>query len=74
MPLKSASPSQEKVEQAKLLYDAGVAPISEVLKLLGMSAGQFRTFRLKHGWPSSPRARTNGRRSSARMERPGASG
>jgi hypothetical protein len=48
---KPASPSQEKIEQAKLLYDAGVAPISEVLKLIGMSAGQFRAFRLKHGWP-----------------------
>jgi hypothetical protein len=48
---KPVSPSQSTIEQAKLLYDSGVAPISEVLALLGMSASQFRSFRMKHGWP-----------------------
>jgi len=51
MKTKTAPPSREKIAQAKLLYDAGVAPIAEILKLLGMSEGQFRRFRQKSGWP-----------------------
>ncbi len=51
MPSKHASPSREKIAQAKLLYDAGVAPIADILKLLDMSAGQFRRFRQEHDWP-----------------------
>jgi hypothetical protein len=47
----SAAETQAKIDQAKLLYDSGVAPVSEVAKLLDMSARQFRAFRLKHGWP-----------------------
>jgi hypothetical protein len=48
---KSAAPSREKIAQAKLLYDSGVAPISEILTVLGMSVGQFRRFREKNNWP-----------------------
>jgi hypothetical protein len=48
---KFVPPSQAKIEQARLLYDAGVTPISEVLKLIGMTASQFHNFRTKHGWP-----------------------
>ncbi|MBI3274600.1 MAG: hypothetical protein HYZ60_01290, partial [Methylocystis sp.] len=48
---KSAAPSREKIAQAKLLYEAGVAPIADIVKTLGMSAGQFRAFRQKRGWP-----------------------
>lgn len=55
MPSKHASPSREKIAQAKLLYDAGVAPIADILKLLGMSAGRFRLFRQKHDWPMRAR-------------------
>jgi hypothetical protein len=51
MPSKHASPSREKIAQAKLLYDAGIAPIADILKLLGMSAGRFRRFRQEHDWP-----------------------
>jgi hypothetical protein len=51
MRTKSVSPSREKIAQAKLLYDAGVAPIADILKLLGMSAGRFRRFRQEHDWP-----------------------
>ncbi len=48
---KSASPSLAKIEQAKLLYDTGVAPVTEVMKLLGMTPSQFRSFRNQRGWP-----------------------
>jgi hypothetical protein len=51
MVLKHAEPSHANIEQAKLLYDGGVAPISEILEFLGMSAYQFRTFRNERGWP-----------------------
>jgi hypothetical protein len=59
MPPKPDPPSQETIEQARLLYDAGVASLPEVRKLLGMSAGRFLAFRRKHGWPlrASARAR-----------------
>ena len=50
MSTKAASPSREKVAQARLLYDAG-APIAELLKLLHMSAAQFRRFRETNDWP-----------------------
>jgi hypothetical protein len=43
-------PPAEKIEQAKLLYDAG-APIPQILDLLGMTVPQFRGFRDRHGWP-----------------------
>ena len=51
MAAKSVPPSDEKIAQAKLLYDSGVTPIGEILELLGMSVGQFRRFREIHGWP-----------------------
>ena len=51
MRAKTANPSRAKIAQAKLLYDAGVTPIAEILKLLDMSSGQFRRFREKYGWP-----------------------
>lgn len=51
MRAKSAAPSREKIAQAKLLYDAGVAPIADIAKLLGMSPGQFRAFRQAKAWP-----------------------
>jgi uncharacterized protein YjcR len=51
MRAKSAPPCDEKIAQAKLLYDSGVTPIGEILELLGMSVGQFRRFRETHGWP-----------------------
>lgn len=47
----SVTPSREKLAQAKLLYDAGVTPVSEIHALLGMSARRFRQFRLEQGWP-----------------------
>ncbi len=56
MPSRSVSPSRQKIAQAKLLYDAGVAPLSEIMGLLGMSAGQFRRFREREGWPLRPAA------------------
>jgi hypothetical protein len=48
---KSPTPSQHTIAQAKLLYDAGVAPVAEVMRLLGMTASQFRSFREREGWP-----------------------
>ncbi len=51
MRAKSAPPCDEKIAQAKLLYDSGVTPIGEILALLGMSVGQFRRFREQNGWP-----------------------
>ncbi|TLG78597.1 hypothetical protein [Methylocystis sp. B8] len=51
MRAKSAPPRDEKIAQAKLLYDSGVTPIREILELLGMSVGQFRRFRENNGWP-----------------------
>lgn len=51
MTAKSVPPCDEKIAQAKLLYDSGVTPIGEILELLGMSVGQFRRFREHHGWP-----------------------
>ncbi|PWB90250.1 hypothetical protein C5688_10795 [Methylocystis sp. MitZ-2018] len=51
MRAKSVPPCDEKIVQAKLLYDSGVTPIGEILELLGMSVGQFRRFREQNGWP-----------------------
>jgi hypothetical protein len=45
MAAKSVPPCDEKIAQAKLLYDSGVTPIGEILELLNMSVGQFRRFR-----------------------------
>jgi len=56
MAAKSVPPCDEKIAQAKLLYDSGVTPISEILELLGMSVGQFRRFREQNGWPLRPSA------------------
>lgn len=56
MRAKTAPPSREKIAQAKLLYDSGVTPIAEILKLLGMSDAQFRTFRKNNDWPLRPSA------------------
>lgn len=52
---RNASPSSEKVAQARLLYDSGVAPVSEIRALLGMSAHRFHAFRVENGWPLRPR-------------------
>lgn len=54
MARKSVAPSQQKIEQAKLLYDAGVAPVGEVMALLDMSKERFRSFRETQGWPLRP--------------------
>jgi len=58
MAAKSVPPAPDKIEQAKLLYDSGVAPISEILKLTGMSVGRFRRFREQNNWPKRPSACT----------------
>jgi hypothetical protein len=50
MPKKTPPPSRQKIEQARLLYDAG-APIAEILALLKLTAAQFRRFRETNGWP-----------------------
>jgi hypothetical protein len=65
--MNSAAPSREKLAQAKLLYDAGVAPVSEILALLGMSVHQFRRFRQVQGWPlrASPISRAAARSAKA---------
>jgi len=49
------APSSEKVAQARLLYDAGLTPVSEIRALLGMSAHRFHAFRVQNGWPLRPR-------------------
>lgn len=54
MARKRVAPSRQEIAQAKLLYDADVAPVGEVMRLLGMNASQFRTFREMHGWPLRP--------------------
>jgi len=51
MRAKSAPPCDEKIAQAKLLYDSGVTPISEILELLGMTQAQFYTYRVNNNWP-----------------------
>ncbi|MGJ0508424.1 MAG: hypothetical protein ACR652_15145 [Methylocystis sp.] len=50
MQKKTSPPSRQKIEQARLLYDAG-APITEILALLAMTAGRFRRFREANDWP-----------------------
>jgi hypothetical protein len=50
MQKKTSPPSRQKIEQARLLYDAG-APIAEILALLKLTAAQFRRFRETNGWP-----------------------
>lgn len=62
MAAKSVPPSDEKIAQAKLLYDSGVTPIGEILELLGMSVGRFRRFREIHGWPLRASACAPGRK------------
>lgn len=49
------APSSEKVAQARLLYDSGLTPVSEIRALLGMSAHRFHAFRVQNGWPLRPR-------------------
>jgi hypothetical protein len=55
MARKSAAPSradsETTIDKAKLLYDAGVEPLTKLREMLGMSEKQFRTFRLANGWP-----------------------
>ncbi|MBM3578676.1 MAG: hypothetical protein FJX40_13730 [Alphaproteobacteria bacterium] len=51
MRAKSVPPCDEKIAQAKLLYDSGVTPISEILELLGMTQAQFYTYRVNNNWP-----------------------
>ncbi|CCJ06926.1 hypothetical protein [Methylocystis sp. SC2] len=51
MAAKSVPPCDEKIAQAKLLYDSGVTPISEILELLGMTQAQFHTYRVNNNWP-----------------------
>ena len=52
---RNASPSPETVAQARLLYDSGLTPVSEIRALLGMSAHRFHAFRVQNGWPLRPR-------------------
>lgn len=54
MAQKSDARSCDIVTQAKLLYDAGVTPITEVCAMLGMSESAFRSFREREGWPLRP--------------------
>jgi hypothetical protein len=56
MRAKSVPPAREKIAQAKLLYDSGVTPIGEILKLLGMTQAQFYTYRVNNNWPLRPSA------------------
>jgi hypothetical protein len=51
MAAKSVPPCDEKIAQAKLLYDSGVTPIGEILELLGMTQAQFYTYRVNNNWP-----------------------
>ncbi|HEY8125317.1 MAG TPA: hypothetical protein VIF88_07845 [Methylocystis sp.] len=51
MRARSTPPCDEKIAQAKLLYDSGVTPISEILELLGMTQAQFYTYRVNNNWP-----------------------
>lgn len=44
----------EKIEQARLLYEAGVTPIGEVMDMLGMKPGRFLHFRKTNGWTLRP--------------------
>jgi len=46
--------SRDVVTQAKLLYDAGVTPLGEVMAMLGMNERAFRSFREREGWPLRP--------------------
>ncbi len=52
---KIAAPSSEEVAQARLLYDSGLTPLSEIRALLGMSAHRFHAYRVQHGWPLRPK-------------------
>jgi hypothetical protein len=52
---RNASPSSEKVAQARLLYDSGLTPLSEIRTLLGMSVHRFHAFRVHNGWPLRPK-------------------
>lgn len=56
MRARSAPPCDEKIAQAKLLYDSGVTPISEILELLGMTQAQFYAYRVNNSWPLRPSA------------------
>ena len=51
MRARSTPPCDEKIGQAKLLYDSGVTPIAEILELLGMTQAQFYTYRVNNNWP-----------------------
>jgi hypothetical protein len=55
MARKCAAPSRADsetiIDEAKLLYDAGVEPIAKVREMLGMSEPQFNAFRRAQGWP-----------------------
>jgi hypothetical protein len=66
MPGKFSSMPSEKLEQARLLYDGGVTPIPEILKLLGVSQKAFYRYRVEHNWPMrEPPTRPNYRRTQA---------
>jgi hypothetical protein len=47
----SRADSETTVDEAKLLYDAGVEPVAKVRAMLGMSDKEFRAFRMAQGWP-----------------------
>lgn len=44
----------EKIEQARLVYEAGVRPVDEVGDMLAMKPGRFLSFRKKNGWALRP--------------------
>jgi hypothetical protein len=54
MPQKPIELSPAEIEQAKLLYDAGITPIPEFLRMLNMGERQFLKFRRENGWPLRP--------------------
>jgi len=69
MKSKIAPPSREKIAQAKLLYDAGVTSIAEIIKLLGMNDSQFRRFREINGWPMRASACAPKKKSASEIQR-----
>jgi hypothetical protein len=54
MPQEPIELSEAEIEQAKLLYDAGITPIPEFLRLFNMSERRFLKFRRENGWPLRP--------------------
>jgi hypothetical protein len=50
MASRKPDPARERVEQARLLYDAGIVPVDEIAAMLRMSRDGFYRFRQREGW------------------------